>query len=185
MQPARPLTDLEASKRFSFAIHGRSQILPDDILASVLSKLALQDPPSLLAATCACKTLRFLALFKSPPWKQAFYGFLQEPEDKPEVEALETVVRRFGGNRHLVRARWARALDLFENQPITQTNKDGMTNLERIAAKLASENIQNVHILGGERMIRVIELEDLAEHSKTSYMSFLFLIRTLEGQLFL
>lgn len=180
MQPAGRLTALEPSKESDLAVHGGLQ-LPDDLFALVLTKLALQDPGALLAASCACKAFRFAASSKSPLWKQAFYGCLQEPRENPEEEALQTVVRRFGGYKHLVRARWARerAPKLFEKQ-------DGMATLQRIAAKLASEKIRNVHILEGERPVtRMEELEDLAENFKTSYMSFLFLIRTLEGRLFM
>jgi hypothetical protein len=83
--------------------------LPDDLLFRVLSKLALQDPSSLLVAACACKAFHTIATDpQSPLWKEAFYGPLRQPPDTPEAKALEEAVQSFGGYRRLVRARWSK-----------------------------------------------------------------------------
>lgn len=48
--------------------------LPNDALLLVLNKLAVQDPPSLLRAICAVKSLYGLAKANPSILKNAFYG---------------------------------------------------------------------------------------------------------------
>lgn len=81
--------------------------LPDDVMAKILSKLALQDPCSFLKATCAVKSFQTLASDRQLRlWERIVHGNAQLPVDEPETKVLEEVVRCFGGFEGLARARW-------------------------------------------------------------------------------
>lgn len=83
--------------------------LPDDVLFNIFSKLALQNPPSLLAASSACRN--FYSVVSSHPslWQSAFYS-LSEPAYPldSEAAAFQDILNQVGGYKSLVRARWAK-----------------------------------------------------------------------------
>src|SRR3569833_3360028 len=81
--------------------------LPDETLALVFSGLALQDPPSLLAAACASKAFnRHVSPADSLLWKEAFFGQWPPDECTQSWEDLEEVIHDFGGYKRLVLARY-------------------------------------------------------------------------------
>lgn len=83
--------------------------LPDEALFNIFSKLALQDPATLLAASAACKNFHTVASSHASLWRSAFYGLSDPPDSQePEAAAFQDVVKHFGGYETLVRARWAK-----------------------------------------------------------------------------
>lgn len=80
--------------------------LPNDVLSLLVSKLAVQDTRSLVAATCACKAIQRLASRDSSVWKQAFYGVAEPPQETAETRRFEEAIAWFGGLRRLVTGRW-------------------------------------------------------------------------------
>lgn len=98
--------------------------LPDEILAQILSKLALQDPPSLLAAACTSKAFyRHVSPADSFLWKEALFG--QWPpldEGSKGWEELNKLVEGFGGYKQLVLARFAKQRKGIESGATQQLN---------------------------------------------------------------
>lgn len=90
--------------------------LPSDVLSVVLHKLAVQDPRSLLQATCACKTFHREADNTRGIWKEAFYGGDSRFGDHCKDENVEAEILTLGGYKQLVRARWAVPGGLFPEQ---------------------------------------------------------------------
>lgn len=86
-------------------------LLPDEALFNIFSKLASQDPPTLLAASSTCKNFYSVVCSHNCLWRSAFYSPSEPPHpQEPEVEAFQEIVQRFDGFEALVRARWARTI---------------------------------------------------------------------------
>ncbi|GAQ90300.1 hypothetical protein KFL_006240030 [Klebsormidium nitens] len=85
------------------AASGPCDSLPDEVLLLILCRLAVQDPPSLLAATVASRTFDRLAPPQSALWKHVFYKEVQAspPYDSFEARALEKEIEDFGGYKSL------------------------------------------------------------------------------------
>lgn len=90
--------------------------LPSDVAQTILRKVAVQDPSSLLTLTCACANFYREAKPTPEIWKEAWYAPLYQPQAEQSVSALETElsakldteILALGGYKKLVIARWAR-----------------------------------------------------------------------------
>ncbi|GAQ84612.1 hypothetical protein KFL_001970130 [Klebsormidium nitens] len=82
------------------------EILPGELVRVVLSKLAAQDPPSLLRATCACKAIYREVEGDSKFWKDGFFGGDSDIGEHCKDESLEAEILLVGGYKRLVKARW-------------------------------------------------------------------------------
>ncbi|GAQ77911.1 hypothetical protein KFL_000050470 [Klebsormidium nitens] len=81
--------------------------LPLDVLAIILSKLAVQDPPSFIDATYACRTFQNIASDEQLSlWKKMFHEREQFPAECSEAKAFEDAIKGFSGYRNLVIVRW-------------------------------------------------------------------------------
>lgn len=81
--------------------------LPNDVVLVVLHKLAIQDPRSLLRATCACKMFHREAENNRVIWKDAFFGRDSSSGDHCKDESIEAEILAVGGYEQLVKAWWA------------------------------------------------------------------------------
>lgn len=89
----------------------REILLPDEALMCIFSKLAAQSPPTLVAASFACKNFLYVTSSHPSLWKAAFFSPLAPPDIKHiGGTAFETFVEQSGGYDTLVRARLAKEL---------------------------------------------------------------------------
>lgn len=83
--------------------------IPGDVILMILRKLAVQDPLSLLKATCVCRLLYHQAEKNSYLWKEAFLGGKARLEEHAgEDDRMEAEIMALGGYKHLVIARWVK-----------------------------------------------------------------------------
>lgn len=91
--------------------------LPSDVFSVVLHKLAVQDPRSLLRATCACKTLhREADVNNRGIWKDALFGKDSRFGEHCKSEEIEAKILDLGGYKQLVKARCISPGSLFFEQ---------------------------------------------------------------------
>ncbi|GAQ92358.1 hypothetical protein KFL_009920020 [Klebsormidium nitens] len=82
------------------------ETLPSDVVSVVLHKLAVQDPRSLVRATCACKTFHREVEQNRGVWKDAFFGRDSSFGDHCKDENIEAEILALGGYEQLVKVRW-------------------------------------------------------------------------------
>lgn len=81
--------------------------LPSDVILLIVHRLAVQDPLSLVPATCALAPFHRVLEEIPSMWREAFYGSAanQEPEGMSTFTALDAEVDSLGGYRSLLVAR--------------------------------------------------------------------------------
>lgn len=79
--------------------------LPSDALLTILRKLAVTDPCSLLPATCAFRAFRQQVKENPGIWKLAFIGKDLGLEDRSREAEIEEAVSSLGGYERLVKTR--------------------------------------------------------------------------------
>lgn len=95
--------------------------LPGDVLLTIVQRLAVQNPPSLLRAAYSCKTILRLIEYNASVWSAAFLAgiFMNPGGSLFETDAilrarLDAVISALGGFRQLVVARCSKRRDCHE-----------------------------------------------------------------------